>query len=205
MRWQSLISWDDHFTTYVSRITALHTWTCTVLGVSCASVKLEGRMFAFSFNDTQYISQNISLYFWIILFSWAPNLFLQLPSVYPHLEVPWKVKDAQSCPTLCDPLLQGIFTNQESNQGLLHCRRILYQLSYQGSPRNLGGSSLNSTSPRLNSSLFSLAGLWTHPLLTPASRVAQVRNLGVVSMIPHSPLLESSLPLPLNRAGSYLS
>ena len=23
---------------------------------------------------------------------------------------------------------------QESNQGLLHCRRILYQLNYQGSP-----------------------------------------------------------------------
>ena len=100
-----------------------------------------------------------------------------------------KVKVAQSCPTLCDPiqsmefsrpeywsgwpfhspgdlpspgiepgsptlqadslpaepqgkpkntgvgslsLLQRIFPTQESNQGLLHCRRILYQLSYQG-------------------------------------------------------------------------
>ena len=31
-------------------------------------------------------------------------------------------------------LLQGIFSTQESNRGLLHCRRILYQLSYQGSP-----------------------------------------------------------------------
>ena len=30
--------------------------------------------------------------------------------------------------------LQGIFLTQESNQGLLHCRKILYQLSYQGSP-----------------------------------------------------------------------
>ena len=30
--------------------------------------------------------------------------------------------------------LQGIFPIQESNQGVLHCRRILYQLSYQGSP-----------------------------------------------------------------------
>ena len=28
-------------------------------------------------------------------------------------------------------LLQWIFLTQESNQGLLHCRRILYQLSYQ--------------------------------------------------------------------------
>ena len=30
-------------------------------------------------------------------------------------------------------LLQGIFPTQESNWGLLHCRQILYQLSYQGS------------------------------------------------------------------------
>ena len=29
--------------------------------------------------------------------------------------------------------LQQIFPTQESNQGLLHCRWILYQLSYQGS------------------------------------------------------------------------
>ena len=31
-------------------------------------------------------------------------------------------------------LLQWISPTQELNQGLLHCRRILYQLSYQGSP-----------------------------------------------------------------------
>jgi len=31
-------------------------------------------------------------------------------------------------------LLQRIFLTQESNWGLLRCRRILYQLSYQGSP-----------------------------------------------------------------------
>ena len=30
-------------------------------------------------------------------------------------------------------LLQGIFLTQEWNQGLLHCRQILNQLSYQGS------------------------------------------------------------------------
>ena len=32
-------------------------------------------------------------------------------------------------------LLQGIFTTQESDQGLLHCRWILYQLSYLRSPK----------------------------------------------------------------------
>ena len=66
---------------------------------------------------------------------------------------------AQSCLTLCDPmncslpafsvhgdspgkntrvghhaLLQGIFPTQGSNPGLLHCRRIVYPLSQQGSP-----------------------------------------------------------------------
>ena len=64
-----------------------------------------------------------------------------------------KVKVAQSCSALCDPidytynpwnspgqntgvgrlsLLQLIFLTQESNQGLLNCRQILYQLSYEG-------------------------------------------------------------------------
>ena len=33
-------------------------------------------------------------------------------------------------------LLQQIFLTKESNCGLLHCKRILYQLSYQGSPFN---------------------------------------------------------------------
>ena len=61
---------------------------------------------------------------------------------------------SQSCPTPCDPLdchlpvssvsgkntgvgchflLQGIFLTQALNLGLLHCRQILYQLSYKGS------------------------------------------------------------------------
>ena len=34
----------------------------------------------------------------------------------------------------CHFLLQGIFPIQGSNLGLLHCRQILYQLSYKGSP-----------------------------------------------------------------------
>ena len=69
-----------------------------------------------------------------------------------------KVKVAQSCPTLCNPvgglyspwnspgqntgwgscfLLQGILPVQGSNPGLLHYRQILYQLSHKGSPRML--------------------------------------------------------------------
>ena len=69
---------------------------------------------------------------------------------------------AKSCLTLCDPidcslpgssvhgdslgkntgvschfLLQGLFPTQESNLGLLHCRQILYRLSYEGSPSHM--------------------------------------------------------------------
>ena len=40
----------------------------------------------------------------------------------------------------CHFLLQGIFPTQESNPGLLRCRQILYQLSYEGSPIMYNGS-----------------------------------------------------------------
>ena len=33
-------------------------------------------------------------------------------------------------------LLQQIFLTQKSNRGLLHCKQILYQLIYHGSPNN---------------------------------------------------------------------
>ena len=74
------------------------------------------------------------------------------------------VKVTQSCPTLWDPIdcslagysvhgdspgqntgvsscsfLQGIFPIQGSNPGLLHCRRILFCLSHQGSARSFTG------------------------------------------------------------------
>ena len=46
-------------------------------------------------------------------------------------EPPGKLKDTRVSSLF---LLQGIFLTQESNQGLLHCRCILYQLNYQESP-----------------------------------------------------------------------
>ena len=69
----------------------------------------------------------------------------------------FKVKVAQSCPTLCDPMdstVHGIlqarilewvavpfsrrsFPIQGLNPGLSHCRWILCQLSHKGSPRIL--------------------------------------------------------------------
>ena len=43
-------------------------------------------------------------------------------------------------------LLQPIFLTQESDQGLLHCREILYQLSYQGIPSNITDIPINGSS-----------------------------------------------------------
>ena len=72
---------------------------------------------------------------------------LSLPGIEPRIEP--RSPTLQEDSLLAEPqgkpqntgvdslsLLQQIFPTQESNQGLLHCRRILYQLSYQGSPEN---------------------------------------------------------------------
>ena len=85
---------------------------------------------------------------------------LRPPRTYPFTTSPrllpkWKWKSL-SCVQLCNPyncspwnspgqntgvgslsLLQRIFPTQELNQDLLHCRWILYQLSYEGCPRLL--------------------------------------------------------------------
>ena len=53
-------------------------------------------------------------------------------SLGPHgLYNPWN-SPGQNTEVGSLPLLQWIFPTQESDQGLLYCRRILYQLSYQG-------------------------------------------------------------------------
>ena len=55
-------------------------------------------------------------------------------SLQPHdLYSPWNCPD-QNTGVGSLSVLQGIFPTQESYLGLLYCRQILYQLSYQGSP-----------------------------------------------------------------------
>ena len=52
-------------------------------------------------------------------------------SLRPHgLYTPWN-SPGQNTGVGSRSLLQGIFPTQKLNQGLLQCRRILYQLSYQ--------------------------------------------------------------------------
>ena len=58
-------------------------------------------------------------------------------SLWPHgLYSPWNSLD-QKTQVGSLSLFQGIFPTQESNQGLLHCRWILCQLSYEGSSPRL--------------------------------------------------------------------
>ena len=72
---------------------------------------------------------------------------LPSPGDLPNPVIEPRSPTLQADSSLCEPqgkpkntgvsrlsLLQRIFPSQESNQGLLHCRRILYQLSYKGSP-----------------------------------------------------------------------
>ena len=66
-------------------------------------------------------------------------------------------------------LLQWIFPTQGSNPGLLHCRRIHYQLSHQGSPRILEWVaypfSSGSFQPRDRTGVSCIAGGFFSPAL----------------------------------------
>ena len=56
-------------------------------------------------------------------------------SLWPHRSYsPWN-SPGQNTGMASHSLLQKIFPTQGSNPGLPHCRRILYQLSHQGSPK----------------------------------------------------------------------
>ena len=62
------------------------------------------------------------------------------PREFHGLYSPWNSPSQNTVGSLS--LLQGIFPTQGLNPGLPHCRRILYQLSYQGSPGILISSRL---------------------------------------------------------------
>ena len=124
-----------------------------------------------------------SFYLGTALYSAFINLFMSFSTLRIPLFCPsthWKVKVAQSCLTLCDPmdclwnppgqntgvgslsLLQGIFPTLGSNPGFLLCRQIPYQLSHKGSPRVLEWVayplSSGSSPPRSQTRVFCIAG-----------------------------------------------
>ena len=63
-----------------------------------------------------------------------PRDQIQVSHIAGRYFTSWATGEAKNTGVGSLSLLQGNFSTQESNQGLLHCRRILYQLSYQGSP-----------------------------------------------------------------------
>ena len=67
----------------------------------------------------------------------SESLSVMSDSLWPQgLYSPWNSPGQKTGVGSCS-LLHRIFPTQESNQGLLHCRHILYQLSHKGSPRIL--------------------------------------------------------------------
>ena len=68
------------------------------------------------------------------IFVWSESLSVVSDSLWPHgLYSPWN-SQRQNTGVGSHSLLQGIFTTKGSSQGLLHFRRILYQLSHKESP-----------------------------------------------------------------------
>ena len=71
---------------------------------------------------------------------WKRKLLSRVHSLWPHgLYSPW-TSPGQNTGVGSLFHLQGIFPTQKLNQSLLHCRQIVYQLSYNGSPLTLFNS-----------------------------------------------------------------
>ena len=63
-----------------------------------------------------------------------PRDWTQVCHIAGRFFTSWATREAQEYWSSSLSFLQQTFPTQELNQGLLYCRRILYQLSYQGSP-----------------------------------------------------------------------
>ena len=86
--------------------------------------------------DIQY-SKKLRLvkYYWttVVVVGQSLSQLLRPQGLQPtRLLCPWDFPGKNSG-VGCHFLLQAIFPTQESNPDLLHCRRILYQLGYEGS------------------------------------------------------------------------
>ena len=79
---------------------------------------------------------NVLLLFYTIKRLWVKVAQLCLPLCDTSERIPWR-SPGQNTGVGSHSLLCGIIPTQGSNLGFLHCRRILYQMSLQGSPRIL--------------------------------------------------------------------
>ena len=111
-------------------------------------------------------------------------------SLRPHgLYSPWNSPD-QNTGVGSLSLLQGIFPTQELNQGLPNCRLILYQLSYQGSPRILEWVaypfSRGSSRPRNQTGVSCIAGWFFTNFPRSSVSKASASNAGDLGSVPES-------------------
>ena len=115
-------------------------------------------------------------------------------SLQPHgLYSPWN-SPGQNTGVGSLSLLQGIFPTQGSNPGLLHCRQILYQLSYQGGPV-IKFSSVAQSCPTLCDPMNrSMPGLPVHHQLLEFTQT-HVHQVGD-AIQPSHPLSSPSPPVP---------
>ena len=115
---------------------------------------------------------------------WMSSCSVVTNSLQPHgLYSPWNSLGQNTGPGSLS-LLQGIFLTQGLNTGLQHCRRILYRLSHQESPRILEWVaypfSRRSPQPRNQTGVSCIAGGF---FTSWATREAQVNKVTMVKTV----------------------
>ena len=153
--WVCSLDWEDPLEKEMATHFSILAWEipCTEEPGGLQSKDLDMTEWVSTHTCVFYILLHLLLRFNYFLHHILANSF---PSIVTIFNEKVKVKGAQSCPALWNPmdytvcgilqarilewvasfLLQGIFPTQGANPGLQHWRRILYQLSYQGSPFN---------------------------------------------------------------------
>ena len=75
---------------------------------------------------------------WTVEVKWSESFSVLSDSLWPHgLHSPWNSPGQNTRVGSLSILQLAIFPTEGWNPGLPHCRRILYQLSHEGSPRIL--------------------------------------------------------------------
>ena len=87
-------------------------------------------------NSGEFQKAKLELLYACVLVAQACPILFNPMDFSPPGSCPWN-SPGKNTGVGCHSLLQGIFPTQGLNPGLLHCRKILYHLSYQWSPLKL--------------------------------------------------------------------
>ena len=91
-----------------------------------------------------------------------PRDWTQVSCIAGEFFIDWAITEAQEYWSGLPMSSLGVFPTQESNWGLLHCRWILYQLSYQGSHRQV-------TTQGNHRATSLMDDRWQHPIQYPCN------------------------------------